>query len=488
MVRKRIRQSTVTHLGMLALLMTPVACQCTAPSPAGGEDGGTNGGGPGSNTDGGDDNPDGSTTDGTVSGDGVDGEYLADYLRELPRSPNRGHLFGHQSAITMGVAGEVDWSMEVPSQFDTTDIYEVRADVLAMTGELPAIMGFDAANLILDTTDSAERTVNVETGVAALQLYRKHGGIIALEWHMFPLGLPAYRDRAYRMDESQNSDYIEIMKREQPFYRIANGFAQKDEWWTEFETQRLAPLAARLQDISADGRGIILRPFHEFDGGWFWWGVKWLEGDLPLNGKEALRTVVVETARYMKKRLPHILIALSSDKLEYVNDGTVSNEQEQIARYREEFSSFLPKSPADAALIDIYGMDLYTEKDAPESSLEGFRTKLKALSQLADQHGKIAAITEAGNRGMPAEDDGRQESIQWFNNYLYAWISDPDILVSYALIWQNWSNNRNPDQADPGDGYFVPVFPDSPAGTDFRRYIERGDTLMLRDISAAMAP
>ena len=488
MVPKIDRQNRKLFFGMLALLVTPVACQCNpSQSPAEGVDGATNDGGGGNNTDGRDDLQDGSTTDGSVSAED-DGKYLADYLRELPHAPQGGHLFGHQSTITMGVDGSLDWSMEAPSHFDIMDIYEARSDVLAMTGELPAIMGFDAANLILDTTDSSERTEDVETGVAALKLYRNNGGIIALEWHMYPIGLPTYRDRAYRMDESQNSDYIELMKQDKPFYRIANGFAQKDWWWTEFETKRLAPLAKRLKEISNNGTGIILRPFHEFDGGWFWWGVKWLEGDLPLNGKEALRTVFVETARYMKKRLPNILIALSSDKLDYVDDWGLSNEQELISRYREEFSSFLPKNQEDMALVDIYGMDLYTEKDGPESSLERFRTKLKALSQLAQEHGKIAAITEAGNRGMPAEDDGRQETIQWFNRYLYSWISSPDIHVSYALIWQNWSNNRNPDEADPGDGYFVPVFPASPAGADFRYYIERRDTLMLRDLAAANLP
>jgi mannan endo-1,4-beta-mannosidase len=313
-------------------------------------------------------------------------------------------------------------------------------------------------------------------------LYRDQGGLIALDWHMQPTGLPGYRERAYRMDETQNNPYISLLKEIRPALRIANGFETKDRWWMEYERKRLAPMVERLTMISNDGSGLILRPFHEADGDWFWWGLKWLKGDGKLQGKDALRVLFAETARYMKQRLPGILIAFSTDKLGNVDDAASSNKQFAAQRFADEYATFLPTNPADLALIDIYGVDLYTDNDNPAPSRKKFRNKLAGLSLLAKQHGKIAAITETGNRGLPAEEDGRQPCIDWFDTYLQSWIADPDVHIAYALIWQNWSNNRNPTEDDPGDGYFVPVNPESAAGKDFRKYIERSETLMLGDL------
>lgn len=413
-----------------------------------------------------------------------EGRKIVEYLKNVAESPGGVHLFGHESTINMGVAGDRDWVLETPEAFAASDLYALPSDVREMTGELPAIIGYDAFKLIVDVTDGAHRQEYVAASVASLRRYRESGGLVAFNWHMQPIGLPDYRERAYRMDEYENNPYIALMKETQPFYRIANGFATRDWWWSEFESKRLAPMAEKLQAISPDGSGLIMRPFHEFDGAWFWWGLEWLEGDEALNGRDALERVFVETARYFKERLPGLMIAFSSDKLDYVSHDGAEGEGEIAGRYRDEFVRFLPRKAEDRALIDIYGMDLYTNSESPWPTRDRFRIKLKGLSMLAADHGKVAAITEAGNRGTPAEDDGRQPCLDWYNDYLFEWVSDPEIQVAFALLWQNWSNNRNPEEEDPADGYFVPVFSEGPAGRDFVRYVEREQTLMLRDIEA----
>lgn len=420
----------------------------------------------------------------TISKDTLaDGSIIANYLKAIQYSKDGKHLFGHESTIMMGVGGKLDW--EIKNRKDIgNDIFVQKSDVKEMTGQLPAIMGYDAFKLILDITDGPNRMGEVEASLAALKLYRDNGGLLALDWHMQPIFLPAYKERAYRMDEFKNNPYIELMKKEQPFYHIANGFEKRDKWWMAYETQRLKPMAERLKQISADGSGIIFRPFHEADGDWFWWGLKWLKGDQSLNGKEALMTVFIETARYLKHELPGLLIAFSTDKLDYVSHENAKSDKEIALSYRDEFKTFLPKNPADSALIDIYGMDLYTSKDNPAESLERCRLKLQGLSLLAKQDGKIAAITEAGDRGMPSEEDGRQPTIDWFNDYLFSWIADKNIHVAYAVIWQNWSNNRNRAALDPDDGYFVPIYKTSAAGKDFINYADKKQTTMLRQFRA----
>ena len=414
-----------------------------------------------------------------------DGSTIANYLKTIQYSDDGKHLFGHESTIMMGVAGAFDWEIKKRNEIGK-DLFAQKSDVKEMKGQLPAIMGYDAFKLILDITDGPNRMEEVETSLAAMKLYRDNGGLIAFDWHIQPVLLPGYKERAYRMDEFDNNPYIGLMKKEQPFYHIANGFATKDKWWVAYETQRLKPMGERLKQISADGSGIIFRPFHEADGDWFWWGLKWLHGDLPLNGKEALMKVFIETARYLKKELPGILIAFSTDKLDYINHSVAKNDEEIARRYRDEFSTFLPKDSSDLALIDIYGMDLYTSKDNPAESRDQFRLKLQGLSLLAKQDNKIAAITEAGDRGMPAEEDGRQPTINWYNDYLSYWISDKNIHVAYAVIWQNWSNNRNKAAIDPADGYFVPVYKNSPAGKDFIKYVNKKQTIMLKQFKSEL--
>lgn len=414
---------------------------------------------------------------------GYESPIIREVLKNIQYTENGAHLFGHESTITMGVKGAYDWNIVEENTKVSANIFALRSDVREMTGELPAIIGYDAFKLILDITDGPAGNPNVATSLAALKLYRENGGLIAFNWHMQPIGLPDYRERAYRMDEFQNNPYIETMKETKPFYQIANGFETKDWWWIEFETKRLAPMVKRLKCISVDGSGIIMRPFHEFDGDWFWWGLKWLEGDKQLNGKDALLKVFIETARYLKQRLPEILIAFSSDKLDYVSHDNVTDEEEIVKRYQEAFASYLPKNEKDLDLIDIYGMDLYTSAENPLPSRERFRLKLKGLSLIAKEHQKIGAITEAGNRGIPSEEDERQPSINWYNDFLLSWVSDPEINVAYTVIWQNWSNNRNPQEQDLADGYFVPFNSASPAGKDFINYVKSEKTLMLGDFN-----
>ena len=191
--------------------------------------------------------------------------------------------------------------------------------------------------------------------------------------------------------------------------------------------------------------------------------------------------VFLETSRYLKKELPGILIAFSTDKLDYVSHDNASNNNEIACQYRDEFNSYLPKNKEDLALIDIYGMDLYTSKDKPSESLNSFRIKLQGLSLLAKEHDKIAAITEAGNRRLPSEDDARQPSINYFNDYLFKWITAKNVHVSYAVIWQNWSNNRDRKAVDPDDGYFTPINKNSDSGKDFIKYVEKKQSIMLEE-------
>lgn len=96
----------------------------------------------------------------------------------------------------MGVNGEFDWEFKKKTEIGNT-IFDQKSDVKVMTRNLPAIMGYDAFKLQLDIPDDPIRKEEVETTVAALKLYRDSGGLLAFDWHMRPIMVPSYKERAY---------------------------------------------------------------------------------------------------------------------------------------------------------------------------------------------------------------------------------------------------------------------------------------------------
>ena len=86
----------------------------------------------------------------------TEGHKIAAYLRKLQSASGGQHLFGHESTINMGVAGDRDWVEPKLAAFTGVDVHSLRSDVKEMTGELPAILGYDAFKLIL-TSPTAHR-------------------------------------------------------------------------------------------------------------------------------------------------------------------------------------------------------------------------------------------------------------------------------------------------------------------------------------------
>lgn len=78
-----------------------------------------------------------------------DGNTIAHYLKAIQYSKDGMHLFGHESTIMMGVGGQKDWEITNRNDLGKT-IKNQKSDVKEMTGQLPAIMGYDAFKLILD--------------------------------------------------------------------------------------------------------------------------------------------------------------------------------------------------------------------------------------------------------------------------------------------------------------------------------------------------
>jgi hypothetical protein len=127
-------------------------------------------------------------------------------------------------------------------------------------------------------------------------------------------------------------------------------------------------------EVRCLGKPVVLRLFHEMNGGWFWWGSQ-AEG-----GAEAYKGLFRSAVAIIREETPLALFA------------------------------WAPNHPFDAAaqdyypgddVVDVIGLDMYDmgAKDGPPFLGEcSFASSLAALRGFAQERGKVAAITETGNR------------------------------------------------------------------------------------------
>jgi mannan endo-1,4-beta-mannosidase len=163
---------------------------------------------------------------------------------------------------------------------------------------------------------------------------------------------------------------------------------------------------------------IIFRPFHEFDGSWFWWGANYCT-------PEEYKTAYQFTVDYLKniKGVHNILYAFSPD-----NSYTTE-------------TNYLSQYPGDK-YVDILGMDNYGDFDNKgQNGANTANSKLKIISDYAKAKVKIAALTETGFRVTSSISPVNN----WFSTYLYSALTANSIEVSYVMFWNNNA-----------DGYYVP--------------------------------
>lgn len=121
--------------------------------------------------------------------------------------------------------------------------------ILEKTGKLPAIRGLDYINEDYDGV--TQRAIE----------WRDKGGIVSICWHW---GVPP-TGVGYESSKSWGS------------------MIENPNWWTELYDKNtelgkgffasLDRVADELLKLQAADVPVLWRPFHEFDGGWFWWGM-----------------------------------------------------------------------------------------------------------------------------------------------------------------------------------------------------------------------
>ncbi|MDZ7373897.1 MAG: glycosyl hydrolase [candidate division KSB1 bacterium] len=175
---------------------------------------------------------------------------------------------------------------------------------------------------------------------------------------------------------------------------------------------------------------ILFRPFHENTGNWFWWGANFCT---PEEFIAAWRY----TVHFLRDTL-----GVHNFLYVYSPDG------------RSAMSNYGERYPGDD-YVDVVGLDMYEKDDYSHVLVQACRL----LVQFAEEHGKVAAITETGTSDGLA---GTSIS-DWFTRaFLWPLKADPVARkVAWALFWTNTSNTYwIPLPGDPHFAAFVEFYRD----------------------------
>lgn len=193
--------------------------------------------------------------------------------------------------------------------------------------------------------------------------------------------------------------------------------------------------------VGKDGANIpiIFRPWHEFDGDWFWWSRKYCTPD-------EFKSLYRFTVEYLRDscNIHNFLYAFSPD---------INFESEQ---------DYLEYYPGDE-YVDVIAMDDYWDFRADEPDASKARRRLKVISDYAVAHGKIAALSETGQAGI--------DNPRWFTDRLMSALTDDNgeaVKMAYVATWRN---------SAPG-GFFTP-YKGHPATENFLKFLDSPRVMTL---------
>jgi len=312
--------------------------------------------------------------------------------------------FGHQDDPCYGVGWEY---------------VSGRSDIREVTGEYPAVYGFDLGRIELGWKVNLD-SVRFDKTRQYIQEAYERGGIITLSWH---LNNPLTGGTAW---DNKPGAVTSILPG-----------GEKNSLYTLW-LDRVADFLNSCKTKNGEPVPIILRLFHELNGGWFWWG----KGQCT---PEEMIQCWRYTIHYLRntKNIHHLLYAYNTDKFQ---TGT-----EYLERY-----------PGDE-IIDILGFDIYQANFLKDngSFSRFFEKDLQLLDSIAAAHHKIPALTEFGYNGIPDE--------SWWTKVFYPAIAPHQ--VAYALAWRNAGKKEN------GSSEFYVPFKGSLSAGDFKQMAGSGKIL-----------
>ena len=331
--------------------------------------------------------------------------------KNLYRLAGKNILFGHQDDPCYGVG----WKY-----------VSGRSDIRDMTGEYPAVYGFDLGRIELGWNVNLDSVPFEKIRLFIREAYER-GGVITISWH---LNNPLTGGTAW---DNKPGAVASILPG-----------GSKNSLYTIW-LDRVADFLGGLKGKNGENIPIVLRLFHELNGGWFWWGKDQCSPD-------EMKQLWRYTIHYLRneKNIHHLLYAFNTDKF---NNGT-----EYIERY-----------PGDD-MIDIIGFDIYQAGALKENTaFTAFISRdLDLLDSVAASHKKIPALTEFGYNGIPDS--------SWWTNVFYPAIASHQIV--YALAWRNAGKKQG------GNTEFYVPYPGAASASDFKKISASGKVLFETGVNS----
>lgn len=295
--------------------------------------------------------------------------------KKLFFSSKKGIAIGHQDATSYGLGWKHDQNPEI-----------IKSDVKKVTGDFPAVFGFDIGHLELGHKYNLDSVPFDTMRELIIDAYKK-GGIITISWH---LDNPTSNGNSWDKTPAVQ-DIIEGGK-----------YHNKYKLWVE-------RVAIFIKSLKYKGKKvpIIFRPFHEMNGHWFWWG----EGNCTSDDYIKLWRQTVKLLRD-KHKLHNLLYAYSPNKL---NTNDV----------------YLKYYPGDD-YVDLLGIDIYDFINS-EDYIKSVVNDLNLVKNIASQKKKLYAFTETGLEAIPTPN--------WYSDVLYPNIKDTGI--AWILFWRNYNTTHH---------------------------------------------
>ena len=331
--------------------------------------------------------------------------------RNLNKLAKKHILFGHQHATEYGHG----WSGD-----------SARSDVKSVTGSNPAVIGVDFSGLSGRPPEAIERT-KASLRKQITDTYNR-GGVTTVAWHF---SNPVTPKTGFYWKDSVSAPAVPD---------LIPGGSHHEQYKAILQT--VGSLANSVKGKNGELVPMLFRPYHEFDGGWFWWGK-------PHCSKEDFTKLWQFTVSYLRDSLQvHNFIYVFSP------DCLFKTEADYTDRY-----------PGDA-WVDMVGFDDYADFGRNgRYNLPAGITKLKIVSDFARKAGKLAAFTETGLESIPDS--------TWWTNSLLKSLKAEKVRLAYVLVWRNDARSAT---------HFYAPYPGQASVPDFLQFYKDPYTLFEADL------
>ncbi len=343
-------------------------------------------------------------------------------LHALAAAP--GLALGHQDTVAYGVGWTAGAQADAEKSAPAASLPE-RSDVALICEDFPAVFGWDAFGIENEASANGDG-VDFALMRAAMIRHHARGGLNTLSWH---LDNPVSGGNAWDTTPAVTA--------------ILPGGTHHEDFVVSLD--RLADFIATIQDEHGKGIPLLVRPFHEHTGGWFWWG----RNSTREEDYVAIFRFVVDYLVHTRK-LQQLAFAFSP------GGGEVTSPQSYLYGY-----------PGDA-YVDVLGFDYYYFRDSK---------RLVSVAEIAVREArarsKVAAITEFGPKG--GLNSFGVAGATWFSKqFLSPLAAHPETFgLAYALAWRN----ARPEHC------FI-SYPAHPSAADFRAVCLDPRVLLRADLAA----